>query len=390
MPVLDDIPTPCIIIEQHRLEANLAQMQERASAQHVALRPHTKTHKTIAIARYQQELGARGITVAKVGEAEIFVKAGFNDICLAYPIVGEDKHARLNALLPNAKLSFCVDTLEGARQASTLYARHNSTIDVLIEIDTGGKRCGLAWNDPNLPHFVRSVTRLPGLSLKGILTHEGHAYRGACHNETHSAALQRVMTETRDRMLHVATRLKDTTLLHHDQDNFVISMGSTPSMSVFENREYNGFRITEIRPGNYVFHDMTQVGLGAATLQQCALTVLSTVVSKHRDTTGRERLFLDAGSKILTSDNNTHTRGYGCILYNATTMVPLPHIQLTALSEEHGWVYIRGGSTLAIGDRVRIVPNHACVVVNTQNHTYLVDGQTVVHRWPVDTRGRVR
>lgn len=383
---LQELPTPCIVIERRRLEANLVRMQTRAASHGAVLRPHTKTHKMVAIARRQQELGAQGLTVAKVGEAEIYAEAGFDDIFLAYPVVGRRKHARLAALSPRARITFGVDTLEAARAASAFYVEHGQRARVLIEIDTGGKRCGRRWDDATLPAFARAIGALPGLAVAGIFTHEGHAYGGPTGEESQASALHRVMEEARDRMLRVAARLCGGAT----RKDFVISIGSTPSMTVFENREFEGFRITEIRPGNYVFHDRTQVSLGVTSLQGCALTVLATVVSKHRDTLGAERLFLDAGSKILTSDRASGADGYGCLLYNAAAMVAHPHVRFVALSEEHGWARVRGGATYAVGDTVRVVPNHACVVVNTQDDVFLVDGQQVVARWPIDARGRVR
>ena len=390
MPFLDDLPTPCLLIERRRLDANLEQMQARATANRVTLRPHTKTHKNIAIARHQRGVGAQGLTVAKVGEAEVFVEAGFDDVRLAYAVVGRDRHDRITALLDRARVSFCVDSVEAARQASAIYAARNTQADVLVEIDAGYGRCGLRWDDADLPAFAREVAALPGLNLVGILTHEGNAYHGPREGETKDAALRRVMTETRDRMLEVAARLHRAGVPGATPASFEISIGSTPSMTVFENREHQGFQITEIRPGNYVFHDIIQVDLGVVTLSACALTVLATVISKHRDRAGRERLFLDAGKKVFTSDTTSLSEGYGCILYNAAAMVPHPHARLTGLSEEHGWVQVRGGATYSIGDRVRVVPNHVCVVVNTQDTVYLVDGEEVVHEWPVDARGRVR
>jgi D-serine deaminase-like pyridoxal phosphate-dependent protein len=151
----------------------------------------------------------------------------------------------------------------------------------------------------------------------------------------------------------------------------------------------DGFRVTEIRPGNYVFHDAMQHALHVAGLRSCALTVLTTVVSRHRDRAGKERLFVDAGKKVITSDTGYGTDGYGILLYNARTMQPLPHAHITALSEEHGWLEVMGGSTLAVGNRVRFVPNHACVTVNTQDLMYVVEGDDVVDSLPVDARGRV-
>ena len=261
---------------------------------------------------------------------------------------------------------------------------------MLVEIDAGYGRCGLRWDDTGTPAFARQIAAMPGLRLAGILTHAGHSYHGPHDGETQEAALRRVSAEERDRMLEVAARWHAAGVPGVTPDTFEISIGSTPSMRYFENREHEGFSITEIRPGNYVFHDMTQVSLGVATLRECALTVLATVFSKHRDRAGRERLFLDAGRKVFTSDTGRLTEGHGVILYNPAEMVPHPHARLTGLSEEHGWVQVRGGATYSVGDRVRVVPNHACVSVNTQDVIYLVDGDEVVHEWPVDARGRVR
>jgi D-serine deaminase-like pyridoxal phosphate-dependent protein len=383
--LLDDLPTPCVLVERSRLEGNLNAMQARADANGVALRPHTKTHKSIALAQMQAERGARGLTVAKVGEAEVYADAGFDDIRLAYEIVGRDKHERLLALMDRARISFCVDTPEGAQAASDFYAAHGRRAEVLVEIDCDYGRTGVSWDDPDSIAFVRHVAGLPGLQFAGILTHAGQSYRGPEAGETHADALRRVSNDERDHMLHVASALRAAGF-----SGFEVSIGSTPSIRYFENREQDGCRITEIRPGNYVFHDATQVSLGSAAWADCALTVCATVISKHRDRSGQERLFVDAGRKVLTSDGGYGTDGYGRILYNARTMTPLPHAHITGLSEEHGWVRVSGGATLAVGDRVRIVPNHACVVVNTQPLLHLVDGQDVVGRLTVDAQGRVR
>ena len=171
---------------------------------------------------------------------------------------------------------------------------------------------------------------------------------------------------------------------------FAISMGSTPSAHCFENETADEEHITEIRPGNYVFHDMTQVNLGVCNLHACALTVLTTVIAHHRDQGGTERFFLDAGRKVFTSDRAPLWDDYGRLLYHARNMVPHPHARLVGLSEEHGWGAVAGGSTFAVGDRVRVVPNHACVVVNTQDEAHLVRGDEVVDTWTVNARGRVR
>ena len=391
MPAIDDLATPCLLVDEGRLQRNIAQMQAKAAANDVVLRPHTKTHKSVAIAQRQQAAGASGLTVAKVGEAEVFAAAGFGDLCIAYPVVGTSKHTRLAALRDEgAQVSFCVDTIAGADAAAAFYAARNQSADVLMEVDVGHGRCGVPWDGDAAVTLARHITEQPGLRLTGILTHAGQGYHGPSDGETPAEALQRAAHAERDRMLAVATRLRDAGIPGAMPGDFTISIGSTPTMAAFENRTADGFRITEIRPGNYVFHDSMQVGLGAASLDQCALTVLTTVVSKRRNDAGAERLYLDAGKKVVTADTGYGATGYGTLLYNAVAMRPHPHATITGLSEEHGWVRVPGSATLGVGDRVRFVPNHACVTVNTQDELHLVDANEGIDTLPVDARGRVR
>jgi D-serine deaminase-like pyridoxal phosphate-dependent protein len=157
-------------------------------------------------------------------------------------------------------------------------------------------------------------------------------------------------------------------------------------MAQFENRERREFSVTEIRPGTYVFNDGTQVALGAAERTDCALTVLSRVISRHREN-GHCRLILDAGKKVLTSDQRTDEEGFGTLLADPASMTPLPNARLHTLSEEHGWVRVKGETDLEVGDRVRIVPNHACVTVHTRDQMHVVDGSRVRETGSVHARG---
>jgi D-serine deaminase-like pyridoxal phosphate-dependent protein len=190
-------------------------------------------------------------------------------------------------------------------------------------------------------------------------------------------------------MLRFARTLYESGLKLPAKESFEISIGSTPTMSAFSNAEIAGFKITEIRPGNYIFNDAIQLALGVARPQDCALTVMTSVVSKRRDNRSHERLFLDAGKKVFTSDTGYATIGFGQPIHSASNMEPLPHAAVHNLSEEHAWMQVRGGSTLAIGDRLRIIPNHACVVMNTQNSAYIVSGEKVVRELAIDARGQV-
>ena len=383
-----DLPTPVLLVEQSRLQGNLAVMQETADANDVTLRPHVKTHKSVALARRQRERGAEGLTVATVKEAETFVDAGFEDVRVAYPVTGRDKHERLRALRDDATLSFTVDTPAGAAQASAVYAQAGDPIDVLIEVDVGHGRCGVHWSDDAAAiTLAQHVASLPGLRLAGILTHAGQAYNGPSEDETEAEALRRVSRHERDRMLSLASTLREAANVPVTPGDFDISVGSTPTMAAFDNAERDGFHITEIRPGNYVMHDAMQVALGAASLSDCALTVLTTVVSTQTKPDGTQRAFIDAGKKVFTTDTGSGINGYGVALADADTMQPHPGVQVDHLSEEHGWLTVSGDANLTVGDRLRIVPNHACVTVANQDQLHVVDVDTVVDTWTVDARG---
>ncbi|MCY4160169.1 MAG: alanine racemase [Bacteroidetes bacterium] len=379
MCLLEDLPTPCLLVDERRMEANLAKMSARITT--ADLRPHTKTHKSVALARRQLAHRASGITVAKISEAEIFVQHGFDDVRIAYTLVGEKQLERVIELSKKARISFCIDTLEGAHRASRIFKKAGINVDVLLEIDTGHGRCGVPYDHENLVDIALNIQNLEGLHMCGILTHEGNAY---AH---HHLDRTEVMAQTRDRMLETAIRLKRAHCI--DPATFEISLGSTPSISVFENRNEDGIQITEVRPGNYIFNDLTQVALGVSSLNDCALTILSTVVSKQRTSRGTERFILDAGRKIFSSDTIDGQPGYGCILYNPRVRSPHPHATINGLSEEHGWGEVQGGSTLNIGDRVQIVPNHACVAVNMMDQMFLVDEKSMCSRITVDARGCV-
>ena len=390
LPVLlDDLPTPALLVEEARLSLNLDRMQARARTQNVALRPHLKTHKSVALARLQKERGAKGVTVAKPSEAEAFAGAVFDDVRIAYPVVGADRLRHVVALTDRARVSFGVDTRAGAEAAAAAFDAAGKTAEVLVEVDTGYGRTGVRWDDPAAVAFAAEVAARPGLRLAGIFTHEGHAYAGPRDGETPTDARRRIMAESRDRILLYASRLAEAGLAVPGA--FEVSVGSTPTCTVFENATGpGGFTVTEIRPGNYVFLDAIGVHLGAGALADCALTVLATVVSKQTDALGQQRVFLDAGKKVFTSDGGYGTEGYGIPLYNARAMRVFPHLRLTALSEEHGWAEVHGTATLDVGDRVRVVPNHACVTVATQDRLHLVRGDEVVETWAVDARDGVR
>ncbi len=370
---LDALPTPQVLIDRARALANIRRVQEMATAAGMRLRPHAKTHKSPVVARWQIEEGAVGICCAKVGEAEVFAEAGIADIRLPYP-VNPSNAPRVLALMDRAAVSIIVDHVDVARGWSDAMMRAGRVLDVLVKVDVGFHRCGIDPDD-NALGFIRTVASMPGLRLRGLLSHAGHAYHAASDDELCAIAKAEADTLTR---LQAAASQSGIPL---DE----ISVGATPPLR-YSVRQRG---ITELRPGNYVYFDRTQVSLGAASLDDCALTVLATVVTKHPG-----RIVLDCGSKTLTNDQArgiTKAPGYGAVLAGDGSSPRQIDEALTIerLSEEHATVRVEGTTRLEPGDRVRVVPNHSCTVSNLVDVVRLVDGDDVVESMPVAARGRI-
>ena len=365
-----DLPTPQVLIDRARLMRNIDRAQALASAAGMRLRPHAKTHKSPTIARWQLERGAVGICCAKLGEAEVFVDAGIRDIRLPYPV--QPAHApRLLALADRAAISIIVDHLDVARGWSDAMQAAGRTLDVLVKVDVGFHRCGIDPEGDPLT-FIDSIASMKGLRLRGLLSHAGHGYQATSEDELCAVAQREAetLTSVRERALGVGIPLDE------------ISVGATPTLR-FSARQRG---LTELRPGNYVYFDRTQVALGSASLDDCALTVLATVVSTHPG-----RLILDAGSKTLTNDaarGIAAAPGYGAVL-NPDGSVD-DSLQIERLSEEHATVRVIGRACWKPGDRLRVLPNHACTVSNLVDVVRLVDGDRVVDTLPVAARGRIQ
>src|SRR5215471_2072237 len=374
---LTSLPTPLVLIDHTRAMNNVARVQALASNAGVRLRPHAKTHKSPVVARWQLDAGAAGIACAKIGEAEVFADAGIKNIRLPYPI-NPANAPRLLALMDRAAISIIVDHLEVARGWSGEMRRAGRTLDVLVKVDVGFHRCGINPHDRPL-EFIKSVAALPGLSLRGLLSHAGHAYHAPSEDQLRAIAKEEAETLARLRGEAAAAGIP----LEE------VSVGATPTLRFSAGQP----GVTELRPGNYVYFDRTQVSLGAASLDDCALTVLATVVSKHPG-----RIILDCGSKTLTNDQArgiSAAPGYGAVLAGESDALDYARevdeaLTIERLSEEHATVRVTGETRLEPGDRVRVVPNHSCVVSNLVDVVRLVDGEEVIDTLPVAARGRIQ
>jgi D-serine deaminase-like pyridoxal phosphate-dependent protein len=369
--LLSDLPTPQVLIDKTRALRNIARAQQIVRSAGVTLRPHAKTHKSPVVAKWQIDAGAVGVCCAKLGEAEVFVDAGITNIRLPYP-VNPVNAPRVLALMDRAAISLIVDHLAVARGWSDAMQRAGRTLDVLVKVDVGFHRCGI---DPggDAIGFVRAIATMPGLRLRGLLSHAGQAYHAASEPELRATAAHEIglLTALRDQATASGIAIDE------------ISIGTTPLLRYVG--EQKG--VTEVRAGNYVYFDRTQLALGSAALDDCALTVLATVVSKP----AADRIILDSGSKTLTNDQArgvAKAPGYGAVLTADGTAID-ESLTIERLSEEHATVRVTGGTALEPGDRVRVLPNHSCVVSNLVDAVRVVDGDRVLETVPVAARGRI-
>lgn len=351
MTKITEIETPCVVIDTAKVEANLARAQAHANANGYRLRPHIKTHKLPRFARRQVELGAVGITAQKLGEAEIMAEAGLTDIFLPYNIIGESKLRRLAALNAKVTLSVTADSETAIAGYAGAFSSSSKSLHVLVECDTGGQRCGVQSPAQALA-LARKIAQSPGLTFGGLMTYPA-----------------RGKSAEADRWLGEAKALIEAAGIPVP----VVTGGNSPDMW-----HTGDTTITERRPGTYIYFDRSQVAFGVAQWSDCAFTVLTTVVSRPTPS----RVIVDAGSKSLSSDLMGQV-GYGAILGHE-------HIAIQSLSEEHGLIELAEPSQWpAIGDRLRIIPNHVCVVSNLFDRVHLIAGDEVVETVPVAARGRV-
>lgn len=361
-PTLETVPTPALVLDRGRCERNARRMGERMAALGVGLRPHLKTAKCAEVAALATRDQPGGVTVSTVREAEWLASRGLRDVRLAVcpsPTSAEGA-ARLAA--DGVGMSCLVDSLPGVALLASAAARHGARLAVLVEVDTGEHRTGVPPDDASLLAVARAVHEDPALELAGVLTHGGHAYGVTTRQE-----LLAVAEQERAGVVAAAARL-----VHDGLPCAEVSAGSTPTAAVVEDL----FGITEMRPGVYLFGDVFQAGLGTCSLDDLALSVLTTVLAVRPD---EGQLVLDAGGLALSKDRSTRGRpddaGYGLVCDLEGHV--LPGLRVDDVHQEHGAVQHVPAEVLGrlqVGDRLRVLPVHACMTAAAHDRYHVVDG----------------
>ncbi|MHC6150833.1 alanine racemase [Bradyrhizobium elkanii] len=345
--------TPCAVIDMDRVERNIARIQKACDEAGVANRPHIKTHKNPMLAQLQIKAGAKGITCQKLGEAEIMANAGIDNILISYNLLGDEKMARLGALQGKANVTVAADNSVVVGDLPKAAAASGRPLSVVVECDTGRKRAGVETPAEAIA-LAREIAASKGLAFAGFMLYP---------TETGWAEAQKFYDEA---LAGVRAYGLDAT---------IVSTGGTPNLKNLGKLKGG----TEHRFGTYIYNDRMQVAAGVATWDDCALHVYSTVVSRA----GPERGILDAGSKTLTSDTGG-LEGHGLILEH-------PEARIARFAEEHGFLDLSRSNTRPnVGDVVRVVPNHVCVVVNMMDAVVMVRGDEIIGALPVTARGKLR
>jgi len=361
---VDEIDTPAILIDLDIMERNLARVADYAREHSLRLRPHTKTHKIPSLARRQLEMGAAGLTVAKVGEAEVMLASDTPDLLLAFPIVGPPKLARLMDVARKTSVTVALDSLEAASDLST--AAHGARVEVgvLAETDVGLGRVGVAPG--GLGELIENIRRMPGLRWEGMAFYPGQIKK---------------MDDTGERDIEKLASLIEQTLCDLERAGLkprIISGGSTPTL--FRSHRLPG--VNEIRPGTYIFNDSNTVLSGACEWQDCAASILATVVSTAKP----GQMIVDGGSKTFSSDRPSSGTDV-----SFGRVVESPESVFARMNEEHGFIELRNPPRrFSVGDRVHIIPNHICVAMNLHEQVYGVRNGAVEQIWRVEARGKLQ
>lgn len=360
--MLTDITTPAFLVDRPTLVRNCTKMRDKARASGVGFRPHVKTHKSIEAAKLQHGGTFGPITVSTLAEAEAFADAGFRDITYAVPIApSREKLARAAAIAQGVeRLGVLIDS-EVALHALEEF---DFTFDVFLKVDCGYHRAGVDPDSPDSVRLALALARSERVRFQGLVTHAGHSYNARDAGEIRRIAGEESGVLTRFRALLSSEGVRDVRR----------SIGSTPTAAIVERFD----ECDEVRPGNYVFFDAFQATIGSCRLEDCAVSVLTTVVGSYPE---RHAIIVDAGALALSKDagpEHVDPRcGYGLVC--DADMHPLPGMQIVALSQEHG--KIAAQTHVPVGTRLRIVPNHSCLTAAMFERYHVMERGKVVDTW---------
>ena len=364
MPMtLEDLQTPCLVLDRRILERNLARMSRRMRELGVSLRPHLKTAKSADVARMAVSGEAGGITVSTLAEAEYFAERGFRDILVAAAQPPQKLDRAASLIDRGVKMTLITDDLEAARAI----ANHPAKFGVLIELDSGDRRAGIPAESDALPAIARAL----GDKFNGVMTHAGHSYE--CRNVQ---CMKEVAEHERDTVVSAATRLRSTGI-----ECKTVSVGSTPTMTHTANLD----GVTEARPGVYMFQDLFQAEIGSCSRDDIAVTVLASVIGRNES---ENRFLLDAGALALSKDRSTqqtpHDAGYGEV-WDVDGKAAFGKCVVQRAYQEHGVAVSDSAlhfDKLTVGVKVRVAPNHACITAAAHDRYYVVDGgREIVAEW---------
>jgi D-serine deaminase-like pyridoxal phosphate-dependent protein len=362
MVEFEELETPSLLVDLDRMKLNLDRAAEYARRHGVQLRPHIKTHKSPVLAREQLARGACGLTCATPFEAEVMSEV-CDDLLVMYPPVGAQRAARLARVAERVQLTVALDSVPAAEELSRAASDVGSTVRVLVELDAGMHRVGVA-SVADAVTLARRVSDLPRLELAGIAFYPGHVRGPVGEHEPQLSQIRELVADIRAAFTQAHLPLA------------MVSAGSTPTL--WRTHELDG--VTEMRPGTYIFNDRSTAEIGACRLDECALTILATVVS----TAVSGQAVIDAGAKALGREplRAGSADGFGCLKEDSAVVVK-------SMSEEHGILDLsRSDWKPRVGDRVEIVPNHVCIVVHLADVVFGVRDAAVVSSWPVAARGR--
>jgi D-serine deaminase-like pyridoxal phosphate-dependent protein len=367
--ILDEIQTPALLLDRKVLLHNLDRIATRAQDLGVSLRPHVKTHKCVEVARLQQQRGAVGLTVSTLAEADALAAAGFDDLTWAFPLPWDKIPAALS-LARRIKLRLVLDdpsTLETLEQAAS---DAGLRVHTWLKVDCGYHRAGVDPDSAEAVDLPRQMARSASMVFDGLLTHAGHAY-GAYERQRRLE----IARQERDALVGLAGRLRSEGLEVRQ-----VSVGSTPTFTTID--DLSG--VTEARPGNYAYFDLSQVALGSCTMQEIAVSVLATVVSRP---TAPDRAIIDAGALAMSKDVGPNVPLMGAVCPDPRNTEVDPSLRLEMLTQEHG--VIRSGDPgalrgrLPVGSRVRVLPNHSCLTNACFDSIYVIEDGQAVDCWKI-------